>query len=311
MTFVYWGIEFIASFLEIFMCCLFCGNFLNEGRKKSGIHKIIIVSALGAGLTLVLNSVAVFSYIHSLMFIGICFVMQLIVQKGKIALKLVLTLIYIVLLLFVDIIVMQMFSLTFQVDGMQLVTEEDVMRIVCIVLSKLFLVFIVMVINKITRKSRIMSKKHVVLLTLCSLLIFTSNFALTKLNITIQEERLIIFSIIFLVVTLLLEMVLLYAVFKLTENYEQKQYLIMMEIQNNILQKSQKDMEQAFMLWKKSIHDYKHNIIALRQLLEDGKMDEISQYLENECQILEQKSFLIKTGNAVADAIINTKQKVS
>ena len=133
---------------------------------------------------------------------------------------------------------MQMFSLTFQVDGMQLVTEEDVMRIVCIVLSKLFLVFIVMVINKITRKSRIMSKKHVVLLTLCSLLIFTSNFALTKLNITIQEERLIIFSIIFLVVTLLLEMVLLYAVFKLTENYEQKQYLIMMEIQNNILQKS-------------------------------------------------------------------------
>ncbi|MFQ9514241.1 MAG: sensor histidine kinase [Eubacterium sp.] len=99
--------------------------------------------------------------------------------------------------------------------------------------------------------------------------------------------------------------------FKITENYEQKQTLTLIEMKNEMLQKSQNDTELAFKLWRNSIHDYKNNIIALTQLAKEGKLEEIKEYLIKENQLLNQKMFYVKTGNSVVDAIINTKQNLA
>ncbi|WP_221934336.1 hypothetical protein, partial [Klebsiella pneumoniae] len=69
--------------------------------------------------------------------------------------------------------------------------------------------------------------------------------------------------------------------------------------------------EQTFELWRQSIHDYKNDIIALTQLAEDEKLEEIKAFLQKENKLIEQKMFYIKTGNSVVDAIINTKQNIA
>jgi sensor histidine kinase regulating citrate/malate metabolism len=86
-----------------------------------------------------------------------------------------------------------------------------------------------------------------------------------------------------------------------------KRQLELAEIKNIMLQNSLNETEQSFELWKKSIHDYKNNIIALTQLAEEGNVDEIKAYLKEESKMLDNRMFYIKTGNSVADAIINTK----
>ena len=64
-------------------------------------------------------------------------------------------------------------------------------------------------------------------------------------------------------------------------------------------------------MWRQSIHDYKNDIIALTQLAEEEKLEEIKTFLQKENKLIEQKMFYIKTGNSVVDAIINTKQNIA
>ena len=58
MKIFFWIIEYIASFTEIAMCCVFCGVFLtNLTEEKSGGRKYLILagSAVSALLIIVLN----------------------------------------------------------------------------------------------------------------------------------------------------------------------------------------------------------------------------------------------------------------
>lgn len=82
-------------------------------------------------------------------------------------------------------------------------------------------------------------------------------------------------------------------------------------MKNTMLQKSLDETEQAFQLWRKSVHDYKNHVIALRQLAADENMEGIKEYLNCENELIQKKMFYIKTGNSVVDAIVNTKQRLS
>lgn len=95
------------------------------------------------------------------------------------------------------------------------------------------------------------------------------------------------------------------------EYYEQQQIVTLIEMKNDMLQKSLDDTEKAFDLWRQSVHDYKNNIISLTQLAEDGNIEEIKKYLKKENELVDTKMFYTKTGNAMVDAMVNTKQKIA
>ena len=99
-------------------------------------------------------------------------------------------------------------------------------------------------------------------------------------------------------------------ILKLAENYQQKQELVLLELQNEMIVKAEKNTEQTFNLWRSSIHDYKHKVLVIKHWLDEGKIEELKDFIENESESLTQKVFYIKTGNEVVDAIINTKNKI-
>ena len=99
-----------------------------------------------------------------------------------------------------------------------------------------------------------------------------------------------------------------YFVIRTSEGYEYQQEVRLIEMKNRMLQKALDETEQAFGLWQRSIHDYKNNIIALRQLASDGNIEAIRKYLDCENELVSKKMFYIRTGNSVVDTIVNTKQ---
>lgn len=99
-----------------------------------------------------------------------------------------------------------------------------------------------------------------------------------------------------------------YFVIKTGESYEQQQKAELIEMKNRMLQKSLDETEQAFRLWKSSMHDYKNNMIALTQFANDGNLEGIRTYLKQENKIIGKRMFYIRTGNAVVDTLVNTKQ---
>ena len=84
-----------------------------------------------------------------------------------------------------------------------------------------------------------------------------------------------------------------------------------MELQNEMMIRTEKNTEQVFNMWRGSIHDYKHKIFAIRHWLEEGNVDNVKEFVEQECENLTQKMFYVKTGNSAVDSIINTKQKIA
>ena len=92
------------------------------------------------------------------------------------------------------------------------------------------------------------------------------------------------------------------------ESYEQKQRAEFIELKNSMLQQSLNETKQAFQLWRKSIHDYKNNVLVLSQLAQNDDIEGIKKYLKKETALIDRKIFCIHTGNSVIDVIINTKQ---
>ena len=104
-------------------------------------------------------------------------------------------------------------------------------------------------------------------------------------------------------------MTILFGVFKLTEYYENQQKLKLITLKNHMLEQSMTETEQIFMLWKTSLHDFKHKIMNLMTLAENNDTQGTKQYLENENNLLVKKLFYYKTGNDTVDTILNVKQK--
>ena len=116
---------------------------------------------------------------------------------------------------------------------------------------------------------------------------------------------------VFFIISIVIELMVFYFVIKVGESYEQQQKTELIETKNRMLQKSLDETEQAFKLWRRSVHDYKNSIIALRQLAVDGDMEGIKEYLNRESKLIDKKMFYIKTGSSVVDTIVNTKQSLA
>lgn len=311
MLFFYWGVEYVASFIEIMMCCIFCGTFTNKEEIKEKKLLIIGLSFLQAFLTVILNHIDLFSYVLAVFLCIMYIFIQRVIYKEKIIRLIVMIVMYIALLSSLDGLVGYFVS---SISGMEmkiLINEQSVMRVVCILLGKSLLIFLVTTINKVCGKRNNIPSKYIIIMFLCSVFLSITNIIMVNTffsNKVINNE---IFSMVFYLVTLGIELLIFYLLISLTEKYEQQRIMELVELKNKMLQKSLDDTVYAFSLWRKSVHDYKHNIISLTQLAEEGNLDKIKEYLKHQNELVNMQMFYIKTGNSMVDAMVNTKSKVA
>ena len=303
---VFWGVEYAASFLVVVICFYFCGSFISENSVEEKRTQVMVVSILSAFILIGLNSINMFSHISSLLFLVICTLFLWLIYK-KVVLSSVLILIYAVLLSAIDFFTAYLMTFLLHTKMDYLLNEHSPKRVICIFFSKTLLVMLILIISKIYKKRKSISLKYVIVLCLSSLFLLLSNFV-TIGSIGTDSE---VFSMIFFVISIGIQILLFYFVMNMQDYYEQQQTVALIEMKNDMLQKSLDDTEQAFELWRQSVHDYKNNIISLTQLAEDGNVEEIKKYLKKENELVDTKMFYIKTGNDMVDAMINTKQKIA
>ena len=111
MTVFFWMIEYIASFIEIFMCCVFCGIFLTKEEFSDRKYLAFVGSALSALLIAGLNKIEIFSFVNSIFVLFVIILFQRFLYKAKIGLCIVLPLIYAVILAAIDFAVSYFYSI--------------------------------------------------------------------------------------------------------------------------------------------------------------------------------------------------------
>lgn len=308
MTTFYWIMEYVASFIEISMCCIFCGTFLEKERLGDRKYLVLAGSGIGAILVIVLNRIDIFSYINSMLVTLIVLFLQLLIYKAKVEKSVLFMLIYMVILTAIDFMTAYFMALVLDTDAGYLLNTQSLKRVICILLSKSLLILIIVTLSKVLKRTLIFLKRYVVIMCIYSIFLLVSLFVMVELNMNNGNPKTDLFLTIFFIASILIELLMFYFVIKTGESYEQRQKAELIEMKNRMLQKSLDETNQAFKLWKSSVHDYKHNIIALTQLADDGNIEEIKKYLKRENELMDRKMFYIQTGNSVVDAIVNTKQ---
>lgn len=91
------------------------------------------------------------------------------------------------------------------------------------------------------------------------------------------------------------------------DSQKKKQDNELMQRENVFLERSLHEQENTFSMWRKSVHDYKNTILAIDSLIEQGKLEELGEFIHREREGFEHKAEYIHTGNTTADTVINTK----
>ena len=99
---IFWCVEYIASFLEIFLCIYFCSIFIQQDKEGNVKKRAIILSLIEAGIIILLNRVELFSYFTTCIAIILFSLVQWIYYKKRYLLCITLALVYIVFTLLID-----------------------------------------------------------------------------------------------------------------------------------------------------------------------------------------------------------------
>lgn len=304
---MFWCVEYIASFVEMYMGTYFCSTFVLQEVDKYTKRKMLALAILGAGLIIVLNHIELFSYVTAYIVIAFLVLMQWMCFRKKYILSFVLVIAYELFLILIDFVVLYLASLIMNVSTEYILAAHGFIRLACVLLSKSILVIVVVSLNQFFSYKKLIRPIYIALMCLCSIFLFLSNLVLVHLELTLSNETASSFTIFFFITSFGIELLLFFLILKMAEYHEQKQTNLLIEMNNKMLQKSLKETEQTFELWRHSVHDYKNHVIALRQMAEENKYEQIKSYLAQESEIIDKKLFLIKTGNSVVDTIINVK----
>ncbi len=310
MNTIYWIVEYGSTLLECFLCSIFCGTFIENADLKENFWRRFIVSALMSGIMWSINNIELYSPITVILsFLLMAFTQFIIYLKNPVKAP-VLSIVFLLLLSIVDNIVVSTISYSLKMSSAEIYREMSPYRLIAIITSKSLLLLIIVALNKFFSPKRSLQRKYLLILFSVTTIMF--GFTVTFTFIDIQNESINTYtSILFFIIMLILLMVVFFGTFKLTEYYESQQKLKLIMLKNHMLEQSMSETEQTFTLWKKSMHDYKHNIASLMSLANNNDIEGIKQYLQSENELLKKKLFYYKTGNDTVDTILNIKQRIA
>ncbi|MDE6500987.1 MAG: GHKL domain-containing protein [Ruminococcus sp.] len=303
-----WSIEFLATFCEVALNLIFCGTFIEKNTDSKRPLKKFIASVVVAVLIIFLNQIELYSYMTVLFNLCLIVLMSMIVYpKNKIKIF-ILCPVFCTILSTIDNIVVYVISYTTHIESSEIFQEMSLYRVLAITTSKTFLLFFVIVINKIYRNKKILKNKYLVLLLIITpvLLIITISMTFIEMN---SNKGKIIMSIVFFIIMFLFSILIFFGTFKLADYYENLHKLKLIELKNIMLEQSTNETKETFELIQNSLHDYKHSIIYLQTLADNNDIDGIKKCLSQQNDFLGKRLFYYKTGNDTVDAMLYIKQK--
>ncbi len=310
MTVVFWIVEYCSSFIEAFLCTTFCGTFLDVAKCGKLLKRKALTSATFSFIMLLLNHINLFSILTTFIALSLGILLNIVVFRKKLIKLLVLSITALLIIVIIDSIVVSIVSFSLKIPTSEIYQEFSLYRLLAIISSKTILVLTIIIINKLLVKKRPLQRKYLFILFGVTTIMFLITVLITFMEIKHKTANSAI-SILFFAVMLILLMVIFFGTFKLTEYYENQEKLKLITLKNHVLEQSMNETEQTFMLWKKSMHDYKHNIANLMSLANDNDINGIKKHLQNENELLNKKLFYYKTGNDTVDTILNIKQRTA
>lgn len=308
MTHIYWMLEFITLLTETFCGCLFCGSYIHRERCKEKIDVYILITLISSFIMLIVNSIKL--YASGTAMIGMVLLVGsiLIVHYKNLLKALVFGVLYVLMVIVDEGIVATAVAWISDIPVSEIFTNHNVYRAIGIITSKSLIVLIVVTVYRYNHTIDYLKKSTLIAMLASSGVFLIATTGIMFRDIAQNEENTFT-NVMFYVVVFILVMMVFFGITRFADYYNDKQQLEMTQLRNEMLEQSIRSAEQNFNIWKRSLHDYKHNIINLTTLAEKNDIDGIKEYLEKERESLSHKFLYYKTGNDSVDAVLNVAKQ--
>ena len=302
----YWSVEYFVSFIETLMCFVFCGAFL-ETKHSLNIKKCSFICLILAAFIILIGRIKLFSAVNTLITFIVVYISIGLYYKSKVIRTIITFVSFYAVLFTSDLMTSALTASIADSTISELFNNFSMGRVVAALTSKGILSIICITFYRIKTKRAERNIRSNIVFSLFSIALLLVSVSL-YFNYSKNESEHTNFTLtIFFMIILLLVVTIFISITYFVDSQQRQKEFEFAKKQTQILERTLKEQENTFALWRKSIHDYKNTVLAMESMLNNGETDKLSSYLEKESKAFMHRAEYIHTGNSTVDTVINTK----
>lgn len=304
MNILYVSIEYIASFIEMFIVYKYYSIFFYEKHRSHNRKTDIILALIGTGITQFCNSISIFSYYTILVAILYISISASLIYKIHYIALLSIASFYVLILGCFEFLIFTLVSNCFEGYDtfLELIYSAGFYRMIMLLLIKFLWILAYLGLKKYLHKL-ILKKNFIYTILILSCIGFLEFMYLVEqtfetFNNNIEGRWFVLFAFI----ALLLFISCFTSLFR-----EEKMKLYFSETRNKLLEDNYKTVNGLYNSNAKLYHDLNNHLNILYQLLDESDNESAKAYIEQISQPIKELSKTVWTGVDIVDAIINSK----
>lgn len=304
MSMLYGAIEFLASFIELFVAYLVLSTIFKGGKKIGNLCADAILAVIGVILVLLCNRIDLFSYLTIVIVaIYLSVSAKLIYKVNYITIFSVVSF-YLLCLNSFDFLMLTLISNFYGGSEilLQIISGMGPVRAVVISEIKIIWSILYVCLKRILKRIPVNNKgASLILLTsgigFCGF-VFLSNQAVKAFNHTMPIMWFVLICILASII---------FGVYYVIMRREEKHKMDFLEMRNNLLCQNYDSLNDIYMSNSKLYHDLNNHLNVLYQLLDEEKTAEAKAYIKEISKPILRLSKTVWTGVDVVDVVINSK----
>lgn len=297
-------LNLVSSLMEPFFSIVFVSAFMGEwfDKRKKKIAGLTVISQFIFVIfadRAVIFSVNKFLIAQSISFIGLCFTYRK--KYDRIILAKIVDMLSMV---FLEHIISYIMAFAFQ-KPLSIFFVETKYRIIGILLSLLSKAILAFGMKICFKNIRTLRRGSAVIITLLSSVIIM--LAMYICSDCLKKDRVSLLQLVMLGILTVMYILVIFSIFMFEDNRNKDEEMVLVALHSKILYNSLEQERTTFDMWRKRLHDYKNQLIYMRELLEKEQYKQIAEIVDKEIGELKRQSIYVESGYVGIDAIVNSK----
>lgn len=315
MSDVFWNVFEVAVTLceSLIVLYFICSFLMHDFKTPSGKLVYVIGSVIEAVMVTALNSITLYDWWLSAVYIASWFIFALLFLKGKVLDKLLAAILSNVIVISTSNLITGVFSVILKQNFFEIYTQHGVYRII-LALSYLLLIFVFFrMFLKVADKTILYMKTREWVLIISVFLISIFSFAMIQiaLNEAVLSDSATVMLLLTEVGLFALNIICLYITVSLNksnreaEEFKLKEQQLMHDIQYAETVRSQYEEIRNIR------HDMKQHLAVVSGLQAEGKIDAAQKYISEISSEINKIEMFMDVGNDFVNAILNSKLSIA
>lgn len=302
MSIIYGAVEFLASFVEVFVAYLVLSSVFRGKRKYQRLTVDLVLSVIGVAMVLLCNRGELFSYLTIVIAAVYLAISAKIVYDVNLVTLFSVVSFYLLCLNCFDFLMLTVISYFYRGSDILLTVISGMGPVRAMVISLIKVLWLIFYFL-LRRLLFPVHKKGIPLILVTSAVGFLGFVYLSDQAVKAFNQTMPILWFVFIC---LLAFVL-FSVYYVVMRQEEKHKFEILEMRNNLLCENYNSLNEIYMSNSKLYHDLSNHLNVLYQLLEEGKTSDAQAYIKEISKPILQLSKAVWTGIDVVDVVLNSK----